>query len=238
MLDVLFLRNTVAPPDAEKLPPLPQWSFFVLGLAGLVFLAGGIVVVASRTATVERRAYWAGFLGAGAIAALAVSPQGWQGVALIFGFVLFATVVNAYVRTPYLVVAGRIWSFKEYEQPEREADADPPVNRTVPADGGYGDVSAAKFWWIITMFTVGAAVPVYLHDWRWQPMAGVTFACLCLTFAGRADARNGYSIVRRQWLPAAVIVAVSVVMFGVPVLVYLLGYGLGLLFPADAESEA
>lgn len=237
MLDGLFLRNTVAPPDAEKLPPLPQWSFFVLGLAGVVFLAGGIVVVASHTATVERRAYWAGFLGAGAIAALAVVPQGWQGVALIFGFVLFATVMNAYFRTPYLVVGGRIWSFKEFEQPEQGAP-DPPVSRTVPAAGGYGDLSAPKFWWIITMFSLAGAVPVYLHDWRWQPMAGVVFVCLCLTFAGWADAHNGYPIVRRQWLPAAVIVAVSVVMFGVPVLVYLLGYGAGLLFPADeAEPE-
>lgn len=89
---------------AESLPPA---SIALLAASAAVWVVGFAVNLATSSAEVERRAFWAGYLSAGVLAALALLFRGWVMSVLVFVMVAVTTLSHAYFRTSYLVLGGR-----------------------------------------------------------------------------------------------------------------------------------
>ncbi|OWL95580.1 hypothetical protein B7435_30315 [Mycolicibacterium peregrinum] len=98
---------------AESLPPA---SIVLLAAAAAVWVVGFAVNLATSSAEVERRAFWAGYLGVGALAALAFLFSGWFTSVLVFVMVAVTTLSHAYFRTSYLVLGGRIITATRHER--------------------------------------------------------------------------------------------------------------------------
>lgn len=94
---------------------LPPASIVLLAAAAAVWVAGFAVNLAASSAKVERRAFWSGYLGVGALAALAFLFSGWFMSVLVFVMVAVTTLSHAYFRTPYLVLGGRIITATSHE---------------------------------------------------------------------------------------------------------------------------
>lgn len=108
---------------------LPPASLLLLAAAVVVWMIGFVVVIWTKSATVERRAYWTGYLGVGVLAALAFLFSGWFISMLIFTMVAVTALSHAYFRTNYLVIGGKVISATTHRQPD---------DATTAADGRRG----------------------------------------------------------------------------------------------------
>lgn len=103
---------------------LPPTSAVLLVAAVVVWLIGFVVVIWTKSAAVERRAYWTGYLGVGVLAALAFLFSGWFMSMLIFTMVAVTALSHAYFRTNYLVIGGKVISATNTRQPDDTTAAD------------------------------------------------------------------------------------------------------------------
>ncbi|WP_396908178.1 hypothetical protein [Mycolicibacterium sp.] len=108
---------------------MPSTSVVLLAAAVVVWLIGFIVVIWTKSATVERRAYWTGYLGVAVLAALAFLFNGWFMSMLISTMVAVTALSHAYFRTNYLVIGGKVISATSHRQPD---------DATTAADGRRG----------------------------------------------------------------------------------------------------
>lgn len=210
---------------------LPLWSVALLACAVVLWVACLVLSVRSKTATTERRFYWVGYFGAGGLAVAALSFRGWDTVVWLIPIVVIIPVFYAFVRTPYLVVGGRVISLGFYEPRnlpnDSDDDADRPLRQVMKVENGYGSLTAPKFWWLMAVFVALMAIGAYLGGWASPILVGTGLLCVGLAAVGVSDGRRGKSVVRGQFVPAAVGAVGSIPLFGSPVLVYALGYQVG-----------
>ncbi|ABK76050.1 hypothetical protein [Mycolicibacterium smegmatis] len=209
----------------------PVWSIVLLACAVVLWASCLVISVRSGSATTERRFYWIGYFGAGGLAIVGLSFRGWDTVVWLIPIVVIIPVFYAFVRTPYLVVGGRVISLGTYEPrdlPEdSDDDTDRPLRQVMKVENGYGSMTAPKFWWLMTVFAALIALGAYLGGWAAPIVVGTTLLSGGLFIAGISDGRRGNSIVRGQFVPATVGAVSSLPLFGFPVLGYALGYLLG-----------
>jgi uncharacterized membrane protein YhaH (DUF805 family) len=208
---------------------------FCFGLAVvLVGMVGGAFLDGRRR---QRGAYWLSWLTGGAIMVLADCLNGGSG--LMIGALLVAmSVMIAFFKSPYLKIGGRIYAVSlEDRQPDPPADgepAEPPA--PLPADR-YGTLSAAAFWWLMAAMHGAAAVVVVFEGWTSPQVLLVAAFALVLGMTGFGDSSRGFTRLRGQYVPGVVCLIASIPLFGVPPLLYLLGYEIGRHFPQQVADE-
>lgn len=97
---------------------LPPTSAVLLIAAVVVWLIGFVVVIWTKSAAVERRAYWTGYLSVGVLAALAFLFSGWFISMLTFTMVAVTALSHAYFHTDYLVIGGKTIRATNRRQPD------------------------------------------------------------------------------------------------------------------------
>src|ERR1700758_2337782 len=158
--------------------------------AGLVAAVASIFV---RDRRLDRSIYWLGWLTATSCISFAVLPRGWQ-ASLALGLLgVFAAVVYAYLRTPFLKIGGRIYALSI-----TDSRPDPPENGTLeepppaPPRDSYpttaGPVSARNLWWVLVALTCLVSVGVYLVGWAWQMVLGAVLLAVLGGIFGIDDA--------------------------------------------------
>jgi hypothetical protein len=182
--------------------------------------------------------YWLSWLVGGLMmvaAAGSVDPS--LGLTMA-GFSAVMSVMIAFFKSPYLKIGGTIYAVslddRQPDPPEDGEPAKPPVPR--PADS-YGNLSAATFWWLMTALLGAGAIVVASEGWSAQPSWGIGVFTLGVAVAGHSDAALGLRLVRGQYLPAIVLIAVSIPLWLMPPLLYLLGYAIGRNFPQSRRQD-
>ena len=122
---------------ARTLPPLPAWSTVVFAAAGLWWFGCLVGAICGRTLRVQRRLYWTGYGGVAALCAVAMFPRGWELSVWAVALVAVASVGDAFVRTGYLKIGGRLFTLSasarrrdEQESSERDRSEDAPLAST------------------------------------------------------------------------------------------------------------
>ena len=115
---------------SNMLPPMPTWSTALLVAAGLWWFGCLVGALCFRTLRIQRRFYWTGYGGVAALCAVAMFPRGWELSVWAVALVALASVGEAFVRTGYLKVGGRLFTMSadarrrdEQESEERERGA-------------------------------------------------------------------------------------------------------------------
>jgi hypothetical protein len=219
------------------------WTHALL-IAGVC--AGLVAAVASVFVTdrkLDRRIYWLGWLIATSCISFAVLPRGWQASLTIGLLGVFAAVVYAYMRTPFLKIGSRIYALSINDsRPDPatdEARKEPPP---APPPDSYpttaGPVSARNLWWVLVALTCLVSVGVYLVGWAWQMvLAAVLLAVLGGTF-GIDDATGKLPIARGQHVQAVIVSVASILLWLAPPVCYVVGYGIGRRWPMGRGRHA
>jgi len=202
----------------------PVWSKALLYSGFAVWVIGGIALVRAKDLGAQRRAYWIGFLGGGALAAIALAFRGWAATAGAAALVAFTAVGYAYFFTSYLKLGGRVLTLSERR-------------RTGTASGAYGDLTAPKMWWIIVGIAAIGAANTALGPWTWKSTLAVVLTAVMTAAAGFDDGRRRATVVRRQYLQAVLVAVASIPMWGIPVTSYLLVFAAGRMRPPPSSGR-
>lgn len=122
---------------SNTLPPMPTWSTALLVAAGLWWFGCLVGALCFRTLRIQRRFYWTGYGGVAALCGVAMFPRGWELSVWAVALVALASVGDAFVRTGYLKVGGRLFTMSaaarlrdEQESKERDRSEDAPQATT------------------------------------------------------------------------------------------------------------
>lgn len=199
--------------------PPPGWSRIVLLAAFAVWAATIVALFRLDDVRVERRVYWVGILGGAALGAIAVQHRGIGTSVAVFAVVAAIAVWRAYYSTGYLVIGGRVRSLTRT-----------PGDRSI-RDETYGGMSAVAFWWIMVGVAAIAAANVAPHGWRANGIGAVAVVSVLVAVIGFVDGREKAPPARRQYVQAAVFVALAIPAWGIPVAAYGVPYLAGRLVP-------
>lgn len=202
----------------------PVWSKALLYSGFAVWVIGGIALVRAKDLSAQRRAYWIGFLGGGALAAVALVFRGWAATAGAAALVAFTAVGYAYFFTSYLRFGGRVLTLSERR-------------RTGTASGAYGDLTAPKMWWITAGIAAIGAANTALGPWTWKSTLAVVLTAVMTAAGGFDDGRRRATAVRGQYLQAVLVVVASIPMWGIPVAAYLLAFVAGRMRPPPSSGR-
>ncbi|HEX7823892.1 MAG TPA: hypothetical protein VF477_03215, partial [Mycobacterium sp.] len=154
-------------------------------------------------------------------------------------FAAVMSVMIAFFKSPYLKIGNTIYAVSlDDRQPDPTADGEParpPVPR--PADS-YGNLSAATYWWLMAMLLGASGIVVASQGWSAKQVWAVGFFTLCIGATGWSDAVHGFRPVRGQYFPATVLTVVSIPLFLLPQLLYLVGYAIGRMFGPSRHQDA
>lgn len=208
--------------------------------AGLVAAVASIFV---RDRRLDRNIYWLGWLIATSCISFAVLPRGWQASLAIGLLGVFAAVVYAYLRTPFLKIGGRIYALSI-----TDSRPDPPANDTTeepppaPPRDSYpttaGPVSARNLWWVLVALTCLVSVGVYLVGWAWQMVLGAALLAVLGGIFGIDDATRKLPIARGQHVQAFIVSVASILLWLAPPVCYVVGYGIGRRWPMGRGKYA
>jgi hypothetical protein len=218
---------------------VPGWSRLLLfaGLAVLCAAMMGAHFFSGRRR--QRRAYWLGWLLGGSLVAISVAHRGLDWVLLLSGTVTVFSVLWAFMKTPYLKLGGRIHALTlDNRRPDpflRVTDRD--SSSDLPADR-YGNLSARTFWWLAAILIGAAGAAVTAEGWHTRAGLAAGFFTVTAGLAGYGDGRAGFSRARGQLFPALVATAASVLLFGVPPALYLLGHQIGSRFTVSNRARS
>lgn len=201
--------------DINGLVPPPGWSRLVLLAAAAVWAATIVALIRLDDVRIERRVYWVGILGGGALGAIAVQHRGIGTSVAVFAVVTVIAVWRAYYSTPYLVIGGRVRSLTRTRG-----------DRSV-RDESCGGISATAFWWLMVAIAAIAAANVVPNGWSANGIGAVGAASTIAAAVGFLDGCENTPAVRRQYLQAALFAALSVPAWGLPVAAYGVLYLLG-----------
>ncbi|WP_197417588.1 ATP-binding cassette domain-containing protein [Mycobacterium sp. GA-2829] len=162
----------------------------------------------------ERRVYWIGILGGGALGVIALQHRGIGTSVAAFAVITAIAVWRAYYSTDYLVIGGKVRSLTRIRG-----------DRTVRHES-YGGISAAAFWWLMVVLAAIAAANVLPNGWTANGIAAVSAVSVVSAGIGFTDGREKAPPVRRQYLQAVVFAALAIPAWGIPVAAYVLLYGL------------
>jgi hypothetical protein len=194
-----------------------------VGMIGGAFLNGR---------RLRRRTYWLSWLVGGLIMVAATGHSDVRQGLMIAAFAAVMSLMIAYFKSPYLKIGDTIYAVSlDDRQPDPPDDGEPtrpPAPR--PADS-YGNLSAATYWWLMTALLGAGAIVVAVEGWSAKPLWPVCIFTVCVGITGYTDAAQRFRLVRGQYLPAAVLTVVSLPLFLLPLLLYLLGYAIGGRFP-------
>jgi hypothetical protein len=215
------------------------WSEVLLWLGFAVIALGMVGGDFLRGRRRQRRAYWLSWLLGGAIMTVAVGhADGGDGLTMV-GFSVAMSVMIAFFRTPYLKIGGRIYALTlDDRQPDPPEDGDGPAPRVPRPADSYGNLSAATWWWLMAWLIGSGSAIVAVEGFAVATVWVPAFFAVCLAMAGCADGATGFGVARRQYLPAAVLTAVSVPSFLIPPLLYLVCFGLGRRYSARRRHHA
>jgi Ca2+/Na+ antiporter len=204
---------------------------------GLVAAVASVVV---HDGELQRRIYWLGWLIAALCFALAVLPRGWPGSVAIGLLALFAAVVYAYLRTPFLKIGGRVYAVSSIQE---EAASDPPQHpRSAASDDSYpaamGSLPARNMWWILVAMTGIVSLGIYLVGWTWQMILGAVFLTLMGALAGIDDGSRKLPIARGQHVQAFIVSVGSILLWLAPPICYYIGYRVGQRWPMGRGRHA
>lgn len=122
---------------AHTLPPLPAWSTVVFAAAGLWWFGCLVGAIYGRTLRIQRRLYWTGYGGGGALCAVAILPRGWELSVWTVALVALASTGHAFARTGYLKIGGRLLTLSaadrrrdDQESKERDGSENAPQATT------------------------------------------------------------------------------------------------------------
>ncbi|MBB5163565.1 hypothetical protein [Mycobacterium sp. AZCC_0083] len=187
----------------------------------------------------QRRAYWLGWLLGGSLVVISVAHRGLDWALMLAGTITFYAVFWAFMKTPYLKLGDRILALtldnRRPDPSSRANDHDPSPD--LPADR-YGNLSAGAFWWLATLMISAGGAAVTIGGWhniRLSLWAG--FLTLAAGLVGYRDATGGFARARGQRLPALLATAASVLLFGVPPVLYLLAYQIGYRTQAEHGGD-
>ncbi len=210
--------------------PLWATALLVAGICLGLFAAVASVVVDDRD--VQRRIYWLGWLSAALCFALAVLPRGWPGSFGIGLLALFAAIVYAYLRTPYLKIGGRIYAISRTEETPKDT---PRYPRSAAKDDSYptamGSLSARNMWWILVSMTCIVSVGIYVVGWTWQMILGTALLTVMGALAGIDDGSRKLPIARGQHIQAFLASVASILLWLAPPICYYIGYRVGHRWP-------
>jgi hypothetical protein len=212
----------------------PSWAMPLL-IAGVVIVGGAFLALDRvHDRRLQRRIYWSGWIAGGVLAAFGLLFRGWPVTAAVFGLVMFGAVFYAYFFTAYLKIGRRIVAFSGVNSrpdvPADDSKATPPPAAQA-RDAYFGEVSAAKFWWVFVGLVALLAAGVHLGGWAWQAIAFMAVIVVVSAACGVDDATRRLRMARGQYLQAVVVAVLSIQLWGVPVIVYLLGYLIGKRWP-------
>ena len=202
----------------------PVWSKALLYSGFAVWVIGGVALVRAKDLSAQRRAYWIGFLGGGALAGVALAFRGWAATAGAAALVAFTAVGYAYFFTSYLRFGGRVLTLSERR-------------RTGTASGAYGDLTAPKMWWIIAGIAAIGAANTALGPWTWKSTLAVVLSVAMSAAAGFDDGRRRATAVRGQYVQAALVILASIPMWGIPVASYVLAFMGGRMRPPQPSGR-
>jgi hypothetical protein len=210
---------------ATELVPPPGWSRIVL-LAGFAVWAATIVALFRLDdVRTERRVYWIGILGGGALGAIAVQHRGIGTSVAVFAAVAAIAVWRAYYSTGYLVIGGRVRSLT------RTAG-----DRSI-RDETYGGMSAVAFWWIMVVIAAIAGANVIPSGWRANGIGAVCAVSVVAAVIGFMDGREKAPLARRQYVQAVLFAALAIPAWGLPAAAYVVPYLAGRLAPERPDVK-
>ncbi|HEY3997123.1 MAG TPA: hypothetical protein VGM40_14315 [Mycobacterium sp.] len=203
----------------------PVWAkaLLIVGVCAGLIAAVGSVTVKSRE--FERRLYWVGWLIAAVCFALAALPRGWPGSIGIGFLALFAALLYAYLRTPYLKIGDRVYSVISIE--EEPTSQTPPASRDDSYPTALGSLSARSMWWVLVALTCAMSVGVYLVGWSWQLIIGTAFLAVLGAVTGNDDGSHKLPIARGQHAQAFLVSVASILLWLAPPVCYYIAYHLG-----------
>jgi hypothetical protein len=176
----------------------------------------------------QRRAYWLGWLLGGSLVVVSVAHRGLDWALMSAGMITFFSVYWAFMKTPYLKLGGRILALTlDNRGPDpsgRVGERDP--RSELPADR-YGNLSAGAFWWLAALMIAAAGAAVTVGGWQIRLGLWAGFVTLAAGLVGYRDGSGGFARARGKRLPALLATAASILLFGVPPVLYLLGYQVG-----------
>ncbi|GBE65351.1 hypothetical protein MFM001_18130 [Mycobacterium sp. MFM001] len=183
-----------------------------------------------------RRFFWSCAAAGIVFFALGVGKIWPNGVLAAASFTALVVMV-AYVSTPYLKIGDRIYALSiPNQQPDLPIDGtEPEPAPPPPADSYNGTFTAPKMWWVIAV--LACMVAAFTHHLGWTPKvwAVVIGGVAMSTLSGFGDAREGFAIARRQYIPFVVASIASLFVFAAFPVAYLVGYLAGRWWPPDSE---
>jgi hypothetical protein len=143
------------------------------------------------------------------------------------------------MKTPYLKLGGRILALTlDNRRPDpsgragaRGPQLDPPADR-------YGNLSAGAFWWLAALMIAAAGAAVTVGGWQIRLGLWAGFVTLAAGLVGYRDGSGGFARARGKRVPALLATAASVLLFGIPPVLYLVGYQIGTRSTISVRARA
>lgn len=195
-------------------------------LVGLVIgVVGAVILGVASNVRFERRVYWSTWLLSLSVMTLGAAQRGWRTALVMYGVAVAMSVLIAYLRTSYLKIGGRIYSYSiARTQPDPPQDGSPAPPVAPPPDAYRGQVTATAHWCLLTVFSVVAGTSALMLGMGPATLGAGVFAVVMLAFTGYLDSYDGFPIARRRWVQLALIVVSSIPLFLLPPIAYLIGY--------------
>lgn len=211
----------------------PLWAKAMLITGICVGLIAAVASAIVQDRKLQRWIYWLGWMIAALCFALAVLPRGWPGSLGIGLSALFAAVVYAYLRTPFLKINGRVYAISSIEDEPTSHTAQNPQSapRRDSYPTGMGTVSAHNMWWVLVALTCLVSAGVYLVGWPWQMILGAAFVTVLGAITGLDDGSRKLPIVRGQYIQALIVSVASILLWLAPPICYYFGYRVGQRWP-------
>lgn len=196
-----------------------EWVFWAGAAIAIVGVGSGIFLNDRR---LQRRIYWLSWLAGGLLMTLAASEQNPDRALGIAGFAAAMSVMMAFFRTPFLKFGNTI-----YAASSSDREPDPPENDEDGSALSYGKLRASTVWWLLAILAGASAYVVWVEGWTGRPAVAAAIFVLCAAVIGFVDMAGDFPCFRRQYVPAAVLAAVTVPMYCAPVVLYLVCYQIG-----------
>lgn len=201
----------------------------VLLVGGLALgLAGAILTMFTKSVRLQRRIYWGSWLLASPLMSLSLADRGWTAVAGGMAACLGVSLLYAYLRTSYIKIDGRIYTYTLFRnRPDDASNVSPSVVTEVPQDA-YGNVlTAPKFWWTLVAVVLAAASVAVAYGPTPVTIAGAMFVTTVAASTGYIDGHDAFPLARRQRIQLAVVTVAAVPLLLLPPVCYALAYSVG-----------
>lgn len=201
----------------------------VLLVGGLALgLAGAILTMFTKSVRLQRRIYWGSWLLASPLMSLSLADRGWTAVAGGMAACLGVSLLYAYLRTSYIKIDGRIYTYTLFRnRPDDASNVSHSVVTEVPQDA-YGNVlTAPKFWWTLVAVVLAAASVAVAYGPTPVTIAGAMFVTAVAASTGYIDGHDAFPLARRQRIQLAVVTVAAVPLLLLPPVCYALAYSVG-----------